>query len=531
MHAHPLGQELAVVDTLRTRENLLTAHKEVVRVRVVGVFGVGHGIEGPDGKGEFVKDVEVSVVLFVNELAETTLVRRAEILKVAEVGAVVGFAEHLDALFEAETEDLTVLGELEFADGVLLADGGDFGGIAGLEVLEDEEEHFLDDIEDFVVVRLEGHFEIETGELSHVPVALAVLCAEDGGNLKDLLHVAGNEHLLVELRALGEVGLGLEVCDLKDVGASLGCSTEKLRGMELGKVAGGKELAEELADTRRDAEDGLVGKCPQIDNTVVETGRQRDSSKLNALLSSLGLGLLLISRRIGKGDGELGNSLRDEEELGDVDLQVGNGGGCDWGRGLEDLSVDDDDGLEVDTGSPLGKLLRDGSVGVNGSKSLDRGNLLAEDHEGHLGSLSPGRLDTSSEGNFFSIVGIGQVAELDPGDIDMLCRLNERKRAVVALCGIDIGSFSGSLLLSLLRSAGSGFGSLLGLLRGLLESRLGGSPSSRGQRRVPPIESLEGQGGLLLLGWSGGRLLDGELSSLLGNLVVGHCGDVCGWYR
>ena len=37
------------------------------------VLGVAHGVEGTDGSGELVKDVEVSVVLLTNKLSEGLL--------------------------------------------------------------------------------------------------------------------------------------------------------------------------------------------------------------------------------------------------------------------------------------------------------------------------------------------------------------------------------------------------------------------------------------------------------------------------
>jgi hypothetical protein len=43
-------------------------------------------------------------------------------------------------------------------------------------------------------------------------------------------------------------------------------------------------LAEDLADTRLDAEDGLVGGRAEVHDTVVETGGKGHTSVLEALL-------------------------------------------------------------------------------------------------------------------------------------------------------------------------------------------------------------------------------------------------------
>jgi len=52
-------------------------------------------------------------------------------------------------------------------------------------------------------------------------------------------------------------------------------------------------LAEDLADTRLDAEDGLVGRGAEVHDTVVEAGGERDTDELGAL----GLGLAVRSTR------------------------------------------------------------------------------------------------------------------------------------------------------------------------------------------------------------------------------------------
>lgn len=88
IHApHASGQKVRVVDALRARQDLGAAHVEVEGVgigcfgRVWGmrgeVLGRGHCVEGTDGEGVLVKDVEVCVVLFEDETAEQFLLRRA----------------------------------------------------------------------------------------------------------------------------------------------------------------------------------------------------------------------------------------------------------------------------------------------------------------------------------------------------------------------------------------------------------------------------------------------------------------------
>lgn len=74
---HPLDQELGVVDSLSAGQDLFTSHEKVVRVGQGGVRGVGHGVEGSDGKGELVEDVVVGAVLFLDQSAEPSFVLSA----------------------------------------------------------------------------------------------------------------------------------------------------------------------------------------------------------------------------------------------------------------------------------------------------------------------------------------------------------------------------------------------------------------------------------------------------------------------
>ncbi len=52
--------------SLSTREDLLAAHEEIVRVRQGRVGWVGHGIEWSDSKRELVEDEVVGVKFFPN---------------------------------------------------------------------------------------------------------------------------------------------------------------------------------------------------------------------------------------------------------------------------------------------------------------------------------------------------------------------------------------------------------------------------------------------------------------------------------
>ena len=68
--------------------------------------------------------------------------------------------------------------------------------VIGLNALEVEQEHLVDHVHDFVVVVLDSHLEIETGELGQVPVGVGVLGPEGGADFVHLLHIGGSGHLL-----------------------------------------------------------------------------------------------------------------------------------------------------------------------------------------------------------------------------------------------------------------------------------------------------------------------------------------------
>ena len=94
-----LDQQLGVMDTLSSRANLFSTQKEVIRVGKERVLGVRHGVEGTDGKREFVNNIEVNTMLCLNETAEKLLLGGVNIIIVANF---------LTALEEKEFQILTL---------------------------------------------------------------------------------------------------------------------------------------------------------------------------------------------------------------------------------------------------------------------------------------------------------------------------------------------------------------------------------------------------------------------------------------
>ena len=472
--AHALLQEGRVVDALRAGHDLLAAHEEVVAVGGAGVgvlgvvgglsFGAGHGVEGADGQRVLVEDVEVGAVLLEHEGAEALLVGGAEVVEVADLDAIV--AEHLDTLAEGQARNLAGLGELELFDRVNTTDQVGLAAVAGAQAVEDVQHELLEETDNLMVVLLEGHLHIETGELGKVAGCVGVLGAEDGTNLHDTLETGGDEHLLVELGRLCEEGLGVEVLDLEDTGTTLGGRAEETRRVDTDELPGAEELLEEVDDTVLDGEDGGVVLAAEVDHAVVESGVEGDNGP--AVL--LGLVVLAFFRDgplcVGDLHGQLRIGLGNDVQLLDVQLEVLDRCALDQLLRLLDKTVYEDNTLVGDLASKLDHLPAERlALGDNG---LDGVETLPEGDEGELGALGSGVLDDTAEDDLRStgLVHVGGVLVFlsDLGQVHALDLLGgghvwlgaEHGHLAIVLFG-DVVCVGGLLLSLLLGLALCGF--------------------------------------------------------------------------
>jgi hypothetical protein len=161
-----LCKELGVVNTLSSRSDLLTTHEEVVRVCVIRVARVNHGVEGTSIDWVSVKHVEVGLELFADELAKDLLVLGVEILK--RVLGIAVLSKKLYTLFEAESD---ILAE-EGLERILIADDLEFLSKSLVKTLENVNKHLCEEIKDFKVVLFEGHLDIKASELAQVAVGV-----------------------------------------------------------------------------------------------------------------------------------------------------------------------------------------------------------------------------------------------------------------------------------------------------------------------------------------------------------------------
>ena len=101
-----------------------------------------------------------------------------------------GFSEHGGTLGEGYAR-ASAFRDLEVAGvGVFALDDFDFVGVAAFELAEDEDEQVFAKVHHFMVVLLDFHFEVKTGELGREGLVMEwIIGMEGGGSLWGELHV------------------------------------------------------------------------------------------------------------------------------------------------------------------------------------------------------------------------------------------------------------------------------------------------------------------------------------------------------
>ena len=135
-----------------------------------------------------------------------------------------------------------------------------------------------------------AELQIEAGELGSVLVGIALLGAEHGTGLEDTLKTGSHSHLLVELRALCQIGVAVEVIHLEHLRAALAGSSDQLGGVDLDEVAVQQELAHGVDKAALCLEHQLVLVGAQVDPAVVDA--LVDAGALHSLLFLGGCDLL-----------------------------------------------------------------------------------------------------------------------------------------------------------------------------------------------------------------------------------------------
>ncbi|KAH3666816.1 hypothetical protein OGAPHI_003265 [Ogataea philodendri] len=273
--------------------------------------------------------------------------------------------------------------------------------------------------------------------------------------------------LFVELRRLGQISRTFEVVDLENVGSTFRSSSNHLWSVSFHKLALDQELLEQLTDSGLQSENGLVCHGSQINHTSVQTGVQIDHRQSRSFSLGVGTRSVLDQQR------QLRRSLRDQEDLGDRDLNVLNSGTLDKLVHLLNHTVHQHNRLQAQGSGPFDHLFGNrAAIGLY--QTLDQLVLLSEREETHGGSLLSGVVHSGSEHHLLAVVFRGQGVEQNPWNSRLVVRLHQTQLAVVVLGGV-VGSVGRSLGGLFLGDSGGGlneFGSLLNVTFRFFKNRL-----------------------------------------------------------
>ena len=257
-------EHLDAVLALRAGRDLDAVVDEVVGVRDVGPALGAQVVERPHARRELRDEDEVVAHRLLDVRRDLALRLRVEVAVLALDRVAAGLDDGLDLgvrdaregqrrRLEHDAEVLLDLGA------VALDDRGDRLGQQRLVQLHD------------LLVRVDpGDLAVDRGELGRVAARVGGVGAERRADLEDLAEAGRLRHLLEELRRLREVGGGLEVGHLEELGARLGGRRHELGGVELDEALVDPVLAHRVLDGRLHAEDQLRLGAAQVEEAPVE---------------------------------------------------------------------------------------------------------------------------------------------------------------------------------------------------------------------------------------------------------------------
>ena len=140
--------------------------------------------------------------------------------------------------------------------------------VIGLNALKYEQEHPVDHVHDLVVVVLESHLEVETGELGQAPVGVGVPSPEDWADIVHPLHTSGDGHLLGQPGRLRQEGGTEEVADLEHGRTGLSSSKLKFQRLDLGETIQIEEGSEKVGDASANTENRVGDRGAEVDNAI-----------------------------------------------------------------------------------------------------------------------------------------------------------------------------------------------------------------------------------------------------------------------
>ena len=141
------------------------------------------------------------------------------------------FLQEATDLLEGELQDGTLPDEVLGGEGLL--DDCQFLLVVLVDPGKDVVEHLAEEVHQFKVAVINGHFHVESGELAEMAMRPRLFCSEDRPDFEDALEIGHHAHLLVELGRLRQTGIPVKVLELENVGASLRTPSNQLRSVDL----------------------------------------------------------------------------------------------------------------------------------------------------------------------------------------------------------------------------------------------------------------------------------------------------------
>ena len=181
------------MNTLRPRDDLLTANEDIKRVGVVRIVRRRHCVKRSGVEGIPREHVEVRAVLLLHQSPEHAFGFGADVAE--RIDFFTRLLEHLDPFLKRQSQRRPAV--LQRLERVLLVHHTDFSLKSLVQAVEHAHEQLIEDIQHFVVVLLDGHFHVQPGELAQVSVRVRVFGAEHRSNLKHALQITHDGHLLV----------------------------------------------------------------------------------------------------------------------------------------------------------------------------------------------------------------------------------------------------------------------------------------------------------------------------------------------
>ena len=181
--------------------------------------------------------------------------------------------------------------------------------VIGLNALKYKQEHSVNHVHDLVVVVLESHLEVETGELGQVPVGVGVPSPEDRADIVHPLHISGDGHLFDQPGRLRQEGGTAEVVDLEHGRTGLSSGKLKFRRLDLGETMGIEEGSEKVDDAGANTENRVGDRGAEVDDAICKKCCLPDTrvAGIGPSESSEGTSIILdLERKQRRGSGNRG---------------------------------------------------------------------------------------------------------------------------------------------------------------------------------------------------------------------------------